>query len=250
MATTYEKLLGALSLKTPLNIESDKSLFCNSDLVKASIINKNETLTKSRNVEILGSFFGSPFVLGNGKISKNTAIFSLLPVTTCGNCSNCKHSCYAVKALVRPNVWDKRLVYTYLAFTDLARLKTLLISDLNLIHDRIHYVRIHESGEFFNQSYLDMWTDIAALFPGIVFYSYTKMENVLDFSVVNSMDNFHIVKSLLPDGSKNYGNVEFIKEKVEKYGFPVCPYGRVDNFPKCGKCTLCMHNKYVLFLEH
>ena len=38
-----------------------------------------------------------------------------------------------MKALIRPNVWDKRLVYTHLAFTDLTRLKALLISDLNLI---------------------------------------------------------------------------------------------------------------------
>jgi len=35
-------------------------------------------------------------------------------------------------------------------------------------------VRIHASGDFFNQRYFDAWLHVARQFPGVVFYAYTK----------------------------------------------------------------------------
>lgn len=35
-------------------------------------------------------------------------------------------------------------------------------------------VRIHDSGDFFSQDYLDAWKAIAAAFPSVIFYAYTK----------------------------------------------------------------------------
>lgn len=35
-------------------------------------------------------------------------------------------------------------------------------------------VRIHESGDFYNQNYLDAWVKVAKDFPNVVFYAYTK----------------------------------------------------------------------------
>lgn len=35
-------------------------------------------------------------------------------------------------------------------------------------------VRIHESGDFYNQNYLDAWVKVAKAFPNVVFYAYTK----------------------------------------------------------------------------
>lgn len=36
------------------------------------------------------------------------------------------------------------------------------------------YVRIHDSGDFFSSSYLDLWLDIARQTPDVTFYCYTK----------------------------------------------------------------------------
>lgn len=35
-------------------------------------------------------------------------------------------------------------------------------------------VRLHDSGDFYSQSYLDAWATIAATFPHVTFYAYTK----------------------------------------------------------------------------
>ena len=36
------------------------------------------------------------------------------------------------------------------------------------------YVRIHDAGDFYDASYLELWIDIAAQTPGVTFYAYTK----------------------------------------------------------------------------
>lgn len=36
------------------------------------------------------------------------------------------------------------------------------------------WVRIHDSGDFFSDEYLEMWLDIARIFPDVTFYAYTK----------------------------------------------------------------------------
>lgn len=54
-------------------------------------------------------------------------------------------------------------------------------------------VRIHDSGDFFSQSYLDAWLAIATLRPDVVFYAYTKSLH-LDFS--KAPPNMQITQSL------------------------------------------------------
>jgi len=40
--------------------------------------------------------------------------------------------------------------------------------------DKIQKVRIHSSGDFYNQSYFDAWLEVAKMFPNKLFYAYTK----------------------------------------------------------------------------
>lgn len=53
------------------------------------------------------------------------------------------------------------------------------IADLS--HIKASIVRIHDSGDFFSQDYLDAWIFIARKFPEKTFYAYTKSLH-LDFS--------------------------------------------------------------------
>jgi hypothetical protein len=45
---------------------------------------------------------------------------------------------------------------------------------IDLIKLRAKLVRVHDSGDFFSQRYLDAWYEIARLLPGVRFYAYTK----------------------------------------------------------------------------
>ena len=54
------------------------------------------------------------------------------------------------------------------------------------------FIRIHDSGDFYSQAYLNNWIEIAGAFPKKTFYAYTKSIH-LDFSRLPK--NFKIVQS-------------------------------------------------------
>lgn len=66
------------------------------------------------------------------------------------------------------------------------------IADLTRYVKRYDIVRVHDSGDFFSQAYLDAWLTIARAFPGTRFYCYTKSFH-LDWSATPS--NFAVTQS-------------------------------------------------------
>lgn len=53
-------------------------------------------------------------------------------------------------------------------------------------------IRIHDSGDFYDQKYLDSWITISKALPNKIFYAYTKMLN-LNYS--NLPNNFRVIQS-------------------------------------------------------
>lgn len=207
--------------------------------------------------------FDSLFSTGNSKLDKSILIFSLLPIVTCLNCKDCKNSCYARKACdAYDESWNKRLMVTYLAINYLDYLEDIIIEELR--HTKKTRVRIHESGDFFGVEYIHMWERIAAMFPHIKLYYYTKVESLEAFKTAfvsfNSLPNVNRVKSILPNGGLNFGSFEYVKAMHEKYNIPVCSYGLtteekkalgIDHDMHCGfNCCVCLESEYVLFKEH
>jgi hypothetical protein len=54
------------------------------------------------------------------------------------------------------------------------------------------HVRIHDSGDFYSQQYLDSWIAIARKRPDVVFYAYTKS---MDLNWQSAPSNLRIVQS-------------------------------------------------------
>ena len=112
---------------------------------------------------------------GNKKLPKSTAIFNILAVKTCPMATEfCKVNCYALKA-------EKQ----YKNVVPQARKRNLKASQQeSFVSDMIGLItknerkakqfRVHESGDFYSQEYLDKWFLIAKEFPSITFYAYTK----------------------------------------------------------------------------
>ena len=223
--------------------------FKNEDLVESSFINASDRKTESCTIKIAGSYFGKPLSRGNIKVDKNTGLFSLFAGATCLNCKDCIGNCYACREQRYTNVYNKRVAYTHLATANTNYLASVL--DTQIKHEKNHgmkYVRIHESGDFFNNDYIDMWNDIIKRHSDIRFYYFTKVEDILDFSPLK-LNNVNSVKSVLPDGSINFGSEDYILEKSKKFNIPICPYSR-DLNNGCGKCTICAFSPYVLIKEH
>ena len=208
-------------------------------------------ISDSRGYPWKGFYLSAPLTNGNTKLGKGVLSFDLLAVRTCPNCADCREKCYARKnENLRPQVFNKHLFNTLMALDDLYALRELIKSQLH--YSCKHIVRIHSSGDFFSQAYLNMWVHIAKWFPNIRFYGYTKTRGIFDFSEADKTHNLNIVDSYLSDGSINFGDDDFLREKCAKFpNLFVCPVTLKTQGAVCMRtCCACLHEKTVAFKEH
>jgi len=207
--------------------------------------------SNSRTIKYNGMFINEKrLTIGNNKLSKNMFIFDLPAVKSCLNSKDCASSCYALKA-------EKQYKYSALfratnfdmVKNNIELLRSLLIDQLKKSNKKI--VRIHSSGDFYNQEYIDMWHDVISMFPNIKFYTYTKVENILNFSEILENSNFNLINSLI-DGKLNYGSLDYCNSMVKKYNSFICPATIKSNKKViCGEnCNYCVSNKNVVFVQH
>jgi hypothetical protein len=214
------------------------------------MIELKESLVKTSTKSLLynGKYI-NPNRLGKGNSKlKNILIFDLPAVKSCLNCSDCKKTCYAMKAQrIYPIVLNFRNENFLMAKTDLNGLGELIRKQLEKSKEKV--VRIHSSGDFFSQEYIDFWYNIIKDYTGIKFYAYTKVEKLFDFSKIESLENFNLILSTI-DGKLNYGSVKYVNEMKVKYNSFICPATNGFNI-KCGlNCNYCVSNKNVVFVEH
>ena len=199
---------------------------------------------------------------GNSKL-QGINNFSLPPVKSCPNCSFCfqtltnsqgkkiKLECYAMKAYkskVRQNVrkaWDKNF---NIAQENLEKFYDDMVEFLK--HTRKTIFRIHVSGDFFSQAYLEKWFEIIRLFPNIRFLTFTKAFS-LDFS--NKPINLIVYASIMPnmaiplDFINRFNTLQAFCDIPENYNPTIatkCP-------GSCAKCQFCWSSqKNVFFAVH
>ena len=133
------------------------------------------------------------FSLGNAKLHRDTAVFSIPAGHSCKfakDCRSCAHRitgkiqdgpytqfrCYATGAeCLFPNIRKSR----WHNFETLKNAKTT-IGMANLIEQgiinrkKIKLVRFHQSGDFWSQDYFDAWLIVAQQHSELTFYGYTK----------------------------------------------------------------------------
>lgn len=88
---------------------------------------------------------------------------------------------------------------------------TAIVAELSSTRRTSRTVRIHESGDFYSQEYLDKWTAIAKLSPTFTFYAFTKRMKDFDFSIAKSLPNFIVIDSL-QSGKLNYGKLSTLDQ--------------------------------------
>ena len=115
---------------------------------------------------------------------------------TCPAASACRGVCYAKQGrYIMAGVKNARL-HNLNSFLSRGKLGFIgdAIADLTRFVKRYNVVRIHDSGDFFSQDYLDAWKAIASAFPAVIFYAYTKSHH-LDIET-NRPLNLRITQSL------------------------------------------------------
>lgn len=129
--------------------------------------------------------------------------------------------------------------------------------------------RIHESGDFYNQWYIDMWAEAMSLRKEVKFWAYTRSFH-LNFTPTTRLPNFNLwasadkfnlkeakrfVRKHRKSGVKlAYGPWDH-DEDIPKNSF-ICPVtsGKLDLPGACEKCMLCVGKKVtkknIVFLAH
>jgi hypothetical protein len=133
---------------------------------------------------------GESFKIVGYGISADTDING---VNSCPGASACRGVCYAKQGTyLFKNVREARMFNLNASFLPTFGLS--LVADLLKVSRKYNTVRIHDSGDFHSQEYLDAWKVAAYAFPNVTFYAYTKSMHLDLFS--NLPSNFKLVQSL------------------------------------------------------
>jgi DNA repair photolyase len=131
-------------------------------------------------------------VKGNSKVK--ALIFNLPAIITCKPIElECHKYCYARKAERRfPNVVKAR------QRNFRASLKTDFVNRMvkELKNKGPKVVRIHSSGDYYSRKYINKWYTIAACCPEVVFFSYTKRDDLFRKLIHLKPNNFRVIWSI------------------------------------------------------
>lgn len=156
------------------------------------------------------------FQYGNKKLAADDAIafviFSLPAVLSCpGATVECMKNCYARRDERFTSVRASRIINYLLSkrpdfetILENAIRKTIYTKKGTL---RKRFVgkeivfRIHESGDFYSDKYMLAWFHVAALFPEVTFFTYTKSFKIYERCINEKPDNFTVRASIWSDTS-------------------------------------------------
>ncbi len=188
----------------------------------------------------------------NAKLGKKIGVFNLPQGVTCpGATETCRKLCYALKAeRMYKSARDKRALNL-----EASKEPGFTAEIIKEIKDaRLTKVRIHESGDFYAQEYLDKWVEIIRACPEVTFLAYTKSFLLRDFTAAKTLTNFSLLWST--DSTSPVvpadGVHAFLVQKGEPVpqGYFTCQANDTDKH-YCGtRCTLCWNSRRAMRKVH
>ena len=160
-------------------------------------------------------------------------IFNLPPVTTCPYAYDCQkiYKCYAISLEeYRPdfkanNKYNFDLLRKHHKSVD--KMAELINSSL----PKAKIIRIHSSGDFFNERYLQAWLKVARNNKDIIFYAYTTSIPfwINNLDEIDSLENFKLIASLGTNNQDHlikkynlqFSKVVYSENEAEKLNLPV-----------------------------
>lgn len=197
------------------------------------------------------------FLQKNNDKIQGAFIFNLPTRVTCpGSTKCCRDICYArCQERFYHHVVPQYRASMY-EVAQSSKFKDVIIAalTLELQGSKIRALRIHESGDFFSQDYLDAWVAIIRAFPSISFWAYTK-SYMLDFKEALKLKNLNLRYSVDPTTE------HLPKQKIARAvvatdkprGSITCPSALSKGHTiKCVRdCRLCLDtNKTIHFPPH
>lgn len=135
------------------------------------------------------------FTGGNAKLRKDDIVTWNLPAgKCCPKAGICRRYCYACKGNYHYPSVELGAERNYTASLESDFAMQLHRACRALIKSGKYRIRIHSSGDFYSQEYLDKWVAAMYCSPEITFYAYTKSLH-LDWSAALRLPNFMLIQS-------------------------------------------------------
>ncbi len=131
---------------------------------------------------------------------------------TCPFAKDCIKFCYARKGSFIWSNTKKAYEKRYLLTKEPDLFKAKMTEAIT--RRRATHVRIHDSGDFYNFAYINVWFQIMRENKNVIFYAYTKSKILFDrLRKIDIPENFTIIYSL---GSKNDDLINLKKDRHSK----------------------------------
>lgn len=185
--------------------------------------------------------------LSDGNLRMKIPTFSIMSKHTCPNATTlCKKFCYAKKAeRIYKNTYNSRFLNTIKTLSESFTKEAIKEIDKR----KSNYIRIHESGDFYSQEYLNKWFEICRAIPDKKFLVYTQMWNL---KWRNKPKNMVVYWTVWPDtvNKVKRGLKAFVvdngKGRIPPYNTRVngvmCKKGNGNNIT-CDKCLYCFEGR-------
>ena len=194
----------------------------------------------------------------NRKLGKKIGVFNLPARKTCpGKTEYCGKCCYAMKA---EKCYPSAKASRAKNYIESKKEHFAENMDREIMQRKISSkMRIHESGDFYSQEYLDKWIEVVTRHPEIQFLAYTKMFAKLDFS--KAPKNLILYASLDPDNNNDRHSIPFnfrackiVDDKKDApKGWYICnPMKDTGHHNYCGEtCLVCWKgSKNAVWIKH
>ncbi len=131
---------------------------------------------------------------------------------TCPFAKDCIKFCYARKGSFIWTNTKKAYEKRYLLTKDLDLFKAKMTDAIK--RRKATHIRIHDSGDFYNFAYINIWFQIMRENENVIFYAYTKSKVLFNrLRKIDIPENFTIIYSL---GSKNDNLINLKKDRHSK----------------------------------
>jgi len=189
----------------------------------------------------------------NQKLGKEIGVFNLPQALTCPGKSDACKICYANKAeRVYKTVRNKRM--QNLMFIETQGTEAFADAMIKEIKERkLKKVRLHESGDFYTQSYINAWVKIIKACPDVKFLAYTKSYRKkgkhFNFSELKALPNLSLFASTDYDAKIEEAPEDLpkahlvLRGETPPKGYITCMSGDLEEH-YCGtRCQICWNAK-------
>lgn len=138
-------------------------------------------------------------VAGNSTMPTSVGIFNLPALKTCTPSKWCRKHCYALQGRF---IWRsiKKVHQQRYLISRTKDFTNIMIEEIKR-RKSLKYIRIHITGDFYNEEYVRKWVRIARIFPDMIFRTNTKRQDLIPLMKEEFPSNFVVRESTDPTRS-------------------------------------------------